>query len=177
MKLGEHPAHLSGRLPSWTVFQALVLCTSLRSPPLHSGGRLARSSSGGLRDQRPRVQWQATRANVSTKRRFRGGGAAPSGADPNNASWEKTRSCFAPWVCGPVHGKKRKVLQLHVPKGETFPIPLKYIDVTRTTHTILDVLQESRIDDYGNVVWIEVCQTHGQGFTKFTILSENRQKS
>ena len=34
-----------------------------------------------------------------------------------------------------------------VPKEESFPIPLKYIDVTRTTHTDLDVLQESRIDD------------------------------
>ena len=38
-----------------------------------------------------------------------------------------------------------------MPKEETFPIPLKYIDVTRTTNTNLDVLQESRIDDYWNV--------------------------
>ena len=33
-------------------------------------------------------------------------------------------------------------------KEETFPIPLKYIDVSRTTQTNLDVMQESRIDGY-----------------------------
>ena len=35
-------------------------------------------------------------------------------------------------------------LQLFVPKEETFPIPLKYIDATRATYTNLDVLQEKR---------------------------------
>ena len=34
-------------------------------------------------------------------------------------------------------------VQLHVPKEESFPIPLKYIDVTRTTQTNLDVLPET----------------------------------
>ena len=38
-------------------------------------------------------------------------------------------------------------VQLGAPKEETFPRPLKYIDVTRTTHTNLDALQECRIDD------------------------------
>ena len=33
-------------------------------------------------------------------------------------------------------------------REESFPIPLKYIDVSRTTHTNLDVKQEKRIDDY-----------------------------
>ena len=33
-------------------------------------------------------------------------------------------------------------VQLYVSKEETFPIPLKYIDVTRSTHTGLDVTQE-----------------------------------
>ena len=42
-------------------------------------------------------------------------------------------------------------VQLFVPKEETFPIPLKYIEVTRTTHTNLDVWQESGKDDYWNV--------------------------
>ena len=32
--------------------------------------------------------------------------------------------------------------QLYVPKEESFPIPLKYIDVSRTTHTNLDVMQD-----------------------------------
>ena len=35
-----------------------------------------------------------------------------------------------------------------VPKEEKIPIPLKYMDVTRTTHTSLEVLQEKRINDF-----------------------------
>ena len=42
-------------------------------------------------------------------------------------------------------------VQLYVPKEETFPIPLKYIDVARSTHTDLDVMQEKRIDENRNV--------------------------
>ena len=42
-------------------------------------------------------------------------------------------------------------LQLHVPKEERFPNPLKYIDVTRTTHANPDVLQEGRIEDDWNM--------------------------
>ena len=38
-------------------------------------------------------------------------------------------------------------LKLYSPREESFPIPLKYIDVSRTTQTNLDVMQESRIDD------------------------------
>ena len=33
-------------------------------------------------------------------------------------------------------------VKLYVPKEESFPVPLKYIDVTRTTYTSLDVLLE-----------------------------------
>ena len=32
-------------------------------------------------------------------------------------------------------------VQLYVPKEETFPVPLKYIDLTRSTHTDVDVMQ------------------------------------
>ena len=39
-------------------------------------------------------------------------------------------------------------VQNYVRKEQTFPIPLKHIDVTRATYTNLDVLQERRIDDY-----------------------------
>ena len=35
-------------------------------------------------------------------------------------------------------------VQLYVPKEETFPVLLKYIDVTGSTHTDLDVLQEKK---------------------------------
>ena len=33
-------------------------------------------------------------------------------------------------------------VKLHSPREESFPIPLKYIDVSRTTRTNLDVMQE-----------------------------------
>ena len=42
-------------------------------------------------------------------------------------------------------------VKLYSPREESFPIPLKYIDVSRTTHTNLDVKQERRIDDGWNI--------------------------
>ena len=42
-------------------------------------------------------------------------------------------------------------VKLYVPKEESFPNPLKYIDVTRTTYTSLDVTLEKQIEDWWNV--------------------------
>ena len=56
------------------------------------------------------------------------------------------------------------------PREETCPVPLKYIDVTRATHTTLDVTQESRIDDFWNIdVSKDLCVSW-TGFTQFTLL-------
>ena len=63
-----------------------------------------------------------------------------------------------------------------MPKEETFPIPLKYIDVTKSIHTDLDVLQEKRFDDYGNVDSSEHLSDSWTGFTKFTLLKEKPPK-
>ena len=63
-------------------------------------------------------------------------------------------------------------VQLYVPKEETFPIPLKYIDVTRSTHTQLDVMQEKRIDDYWNVDHNRSLSDIWTFFTKLTLLKE-----
>ena len=63
-------------------------------------------------------------------------------------------------------------VQLYVPKEETFPIPLKYIDVTRSTHTQLDVMQEKRIDDFWNVDDNKSLSDFWTGFTKLTLLKE-----
>ena len=54
-------------------------------------------------------------------------------------------------------------VKLYMPKEESFPLPLKYIDVTRTTHTSLDVLLEKHVDDITGT-WMEKenCQMHGQ---------------
>ena len=46
-------------------------------------------------------------------------------------------------------------VKLYSPREESFPIPLKTSDVSRTTHTNLDVKQEKRIDDYWNIVGIQ----------------------
>ena len=62
-------------------------------------------------------------------------------------------------------------VQLNVPKEETFPIPLKYIGVTRSTHTDLDVLQEKRVDDYWNVYSNRSLSDAWRGFTKLTFLT------
>ena len=42
-------------------------------------------------------------------------------------------------------------VKLYSTREESFPIPLKHIDVSRTTHTNLDLKQEERIDDYWNI--------------------------
>ena len=42
-------------------------------------------------------------------------------------------------------------VKLYMPKEESFLIPMKCIDVTRTTHTSLDVLLEKHIEYYWNV--------------------------
>ena len=42
-------------------------------------------------------------------------------------------------------------VKLDLPKKESFPIPLKYVDVVRRTNRTLDALLESRIDDDWNV--------------------------
>ena len=61
-------------------------------------------------------------------------------------------------------------VKLYSPRDESFPIPLKYIDVSRTTHTILDVKQEKRIDDYWNIDGSRNLSDPWTGFTQFTLL-------
>ena len=59
-------------------------------------------------------------------------------------------------------------VKLYSPREESFPIPLKYIDVSRTTQTNLDVMQESRIDDYWNIDGSRDLCDSWTGFTQFT---------
>ena len=63
-------------------------------------------------------------------------------------------------------------VKLHMPTEGSFPIPLKYIDVTRTTDTTLDVMWEKQIEDYWNVDGERELSDACAGFTRFTILSE-----
>ena len=57
-------------------------------------------------------------------------------------------------------------------KNHSLPIPLKYIDVSRTTHTNLDVKQEKSIDDYWNIDGSRDLSDPWTGFTQFTLLEE-----
>ena len=63
-------------------------------------------------------------------------------------------------------------VKLYMPKEETFPIPMKYIDVTRTTHTSLDVMMEKHIEDYWNVDGKRKLSDAWTGFTRFILLNE-----
>ena len=63
-------------------------------------------------------------------------------------------------------------VKLYSPRKESFPIPLKYIDVSRTTHTNLDVMQERRIDDFWNIDGSRDLSDSWTDFTQFTLLEE-----
>ena len=63
-------------------------------------------------------------------------------------------------------------VKLYSPREESFPIPLKYIDVSRTTHTNLDVKQEKRIDDYWNIDGSRNLSDPWTGFTQFISMEE-----
>ena len=67
-------------------------------------------------------------------------------------------------------------VKLYSPREESFPIPLKYIDVSRTTHTNLDVIQESRVDDNWNIDGSRDLSDSWTGFTQFTLLVRNLLK-
>ena len=63
-------------------------------------------------------------------------------------------------------------VKLYSPREESFPIPLKYVDVSRTTCTNLGVKQEKRIDDSWNIDGSRDLSDPWTGFTRFTILEE-----
>ena len=63
-------------------------------------------------------------------------------------------------------------VKLYSPREESFPIPLKYIDVSRTTHTNLDVKQEKRIDDCWNIDGSRDLSDSWTPFTQFILLEE-----
>ena len=59
-----------------------------------------------------------------------------------------------------------------MPKEETFPTPLKYTDVIRSTHTDLDVMQGKRIDGFWNVDSNRSLSDSRKEFAKFTLPKE-----
>ena len=77
------------------------------------------------------------------------------------------------FIC--LHHKEPRV-HLYVPKEETFLIPMQYMDVTKSTHTVLDVMQEKKTDDYWNVDSCKHLSDFWRGYTKFTLLKEKPPK-
>ena len=53
-------------------------------------------------------------------------------------------------------------VQLYVPREESFPMPLKYIDVIRSTHTDLDVAQEKELMTIRMSMETDICQIPGR---------------
>ena len=69
------------------------------------------------------------------------------------------------------HHVEPRSLKLYVLREESFPIPLRYIDVTRATSTNLDVMFE-RIDEYWNIEGNRDLSDSWTGFTRFSFLEE-----
>ena len=57
-------------------------------------------------------------------------------------------------------------VKLYMPREESSLIPLRYIDVTRTTHTSLDVLLEKHVEDYWNEDGVRDLSDAWTGFHK-----------
>ena len=53
-------------------------------------------------------------------------------------------------------------VEFYVPKEQTFPIPLKCTDVTKSIHTDLDVMQENVSMTIGMSIRTEACQIRGK---------------
>ena len=66
-------------------------------------------------------------------------------------------------------------VKLYLVREESVLIPLKYIDVSRTTHTNLDVMQESRIGDCWQSMDQEICLILGQVSLSLLFLKRNLQ--
>ena len=67
-------------------------------------------------------------------------------------------------------------VRFFVPREESFPIPLKYIDGHQVNSYRFDVAQEKRIDDYWNVDGNRSLSDSWTGFTRFTLLNETTPK-
>ena len=62
-------------------------------------------------------------------------------------------------------------LKLFVPNEESFPIPLRHVDVARRTNTAWDVLLKAELMIVGTLMTRNLSE-HWTGFTQFTILNE-----
>ena len=62
--------------------------------------------------------------------------------------------------------------KLYSPREQSFPIPMIFFYVSRTTRTNLDLMQECHIDDYCNIYGSRDLYDSWTSFTQFTLLEE-----
>ena len=116
----------------------------------------------------PGQPWTRRRAGRSSRRIRRvspSQDSSPGDGEARNDFW------FISWYY--IHRRHVEPrVKLHVPREESFPLPLRHIDVTRATSTTLDVMLECRIDDYWNIEGDRDQSDAWTGLTRFTILDE-----
>ena len=65
---------------------------------------------------------------------------------------------------------------LYVPRKESYPIPLSYTGVTRSTFADLEIAQEKQMYDYVDVDENRNLSDSWTSFTRFTLLNETHPK-
>ena len=133
-----------GRIKTLGGDQDLRTCTLVRHPPIQGESNIdfLGESEGSL----PQPQ-----------------DSFPDAGEAMNDFWSMSRNFIYRH-----HGDPR--VKLYSPREESFSVPLKYIDVSRTTHTNLDVKQEKRIDDYWNIDGPRDLSDYRTGFAQLTLL-------
>ena len=105
-----------------------------------------------FREPTPRLEQLVRSEDFSRERHGEPGESQPTESTDDAEAWKDFWSIQGDFVCR--HHKEPRV-QLHVSKGETFPILLKYIDVTRATHAnqrrLLECRFVERIHDFFSV--------------------------
>ena len=96
-------------------------------------------------------------------------GSQPKDTITNDSARKDVWSIEGNYICRYQVEQRAK---LHVAREESFPMPLRHIDVIRRTHATLDVEQESRTDDHWNVDGDRNLSESWTGFTQFTMMSE-----
>ena len=92
--------------------------------------------------------------------------AFPDASEVMNDFWSMSGNYFYR------HHVEPSKSQTSLAERRIIPNSTKNIDVSRTTHTNLDVKQERRIDDYWNIDGSRDVSDYWTGFTQFTLLDE-----
>ena len=119
-----------------------------------SGGDQVLRTSTSVRDRPDRGEEQGN---------LRGESDGSSSTPPRNSLWYdgEVKNDFWSISVNFIY-RHHAELKLYVPREQSFPIPLQYIDVTRTPDTSLNVMLEKISMTVGTLMEIENCQICGQ---------------